>query len=110
MIESPALMPFLPGLSRRLLGEKLKLPSVATWWCGQPEALDYVRDHLDSLVIKPAFQPHGVAGRANPCSAAKLSGEERRETAGTDARPALRFRGAGDAASLDGPGLVSRTR
>ena len=36
-------MPFLPGLSRRFLGEKLKLPSVATWWCGQPEALEYVR-------------------------------------------------------------------
>jgi uncharacterized circularly permuted ATP-grasp superfamily protein/uncharacterized alpha-E superfamily protein len=55
LIESPALMPFLPGLSRQFLGERLKLPSVATWWCGQEGAFDYVREHLDSLVIKPSF-------------------------------------------------------
>src|ERR1700724_228822 len=55
LIESPALMPFLPGLSKRFLGERLKLPSVATWWCGQTEALEYVRQNLDSLVIKPSF-------------------------------------------------------
>ncbi len=35
LIETAAVMPFLPGLSRQLLGEELKLPSVATWWCGQ---------------------------------------------------------------------------
>ncbi|HLI76895.1 MAG TPA: circularly permuted type 2 ATP-grasp protein [Acidobacteriaceae bacterium] len=55
VIESAAIMPFLPGLARRLLGEPLKLPSVATWWCGQPRALDWVLNHLDSVVIKPAF-------------------------------------------------------
>jgi uncharacterized alpha-E superfamily protein len=55
VIETAAIMPFLPGLSRHLLGEKLKLPSVATWWCGQPYALEWVLDHLDSLVVKPAF-------------------------------------------------------
>jgi uncharacterized alpha-E superfamily protein len=48
-------MPFLPGLCTELLGEKLKLPSVATWWCGQTYALDWVLDHLDSVVVKPAF-------------------------------------------------------
>ncbi len=60
LIESPAPMPFLPGLSRQFLGEKLKLPSVATWWCGQPKALDYVRNNLDSLVIKPSFPSLGM--------------------------------------------------
>jgi uncharacterized circularly permuted ATP-grasp superfamily protein/uncharacterized alpha-E superfamily protein len=55
VIESAAIMPFLPGLSRHLLGEELKLPSVATWWCGQPSALSWVIDHLDSVVVKPAF-------------------------------------------------------
>ena len=53
-------MPFLPGLSSRFLGEKLKLPSVATWWCGQAAAFEYVRDHLDSLVIKPSFPAQGM--------------------------------------------------
>jgi len=32
LVESAAFIPFLPGLCRQLLGEDLKLPSVATWW------------------------------------------------------------------------------
>ena len=73
LIESPALMPFLPGLSRRFLGEKLKLPSVATWWCGQPDALDYVRDNLDSLVIKPSFPVHWEWSRCSAASSPAMS-------------------------------------
>ncbi len=53
--ETPALLPFLPGLCRRLLGEELLLPPVATWWCGQDEALKSVTSKLDRLVIKHAF-------------------------------------------------------
>ncbi len=60
LIETSAIMPFLPGLSKHLLGEKLKLPSVATWWCGQPYALDWVLRHLDSVVVKPAFPSRGA--------------------------------------------------
>jgi uncharacterized circularly permuted ATP-grasp superfamily protein/uncharacterized alpha-E superfamily protein len=55
LVESPALLAFLPGLCRRLLGESLLLPSVPTWWCGEPSALAYVEAHLDRLVVKPAF-------------------------------------------------------
>ncbi|HEV2618738.1 MAG TPA: circularly permuted type 2 ATP-grasp protein, partial [Acidobacteriaceae bacterium] len=55
VIESAAILPFLPGLARHLLNEELKLPSVATWWCGQPSALQWVIDHLESVVVKPAF-------------------------------------------------------
>jgi uncharacterized alpha-E superfamily protein len=60
LIESAAIMPFLPGLSRHLLGEELKLPSVATWWCGQANALDWVLKHLESIVVKPAFPALGM--------------------------------------------------
>jgi uncharacterized alpha-E superfamily protein len=60
VIETAAIMPFLPGLSRHLLGENLKLPSVATWWCGQDYALDWVLNHLDSVVVKPAFPSRGM--------------------------------------------------
>jgi uncharacterized circularly permuted ATP-grasp superfamily protein/uncharacterized alpha-E superfamily protein len=60
LIETAAVMPFLPGLSRHLLGEELKLPSVATWWCGQAPALDWVLNHLDSVVVKPAFPTRGM--------------------------------------------------
>jgi uncharacterized circularly permuted ATP-grasp superfamily protein/uncharacterized alpha-E superfamily protein len=60
LIETAAVMPFLPGLSRYLLGQSLKLPSVATWWCGQEYALDWVLNHLDSVVVKPAFPSRGM--------------------------------------------------
>ncbi|MEK7781994.1 MAG: circularly permuted type 2 ATP-grasp protein, partial [Verrucomicrobiota bacterium] len=58
IVQSPAFMSFLPGLSKHILGEKLKLPSVATWWCGQETARKYVLEHLDRLVVKPAFRTH----------------------------------------------------
>jgi len=77
LIESPAFVPFLPRLSQRLLGERLKLPSVATWWCGQPRPLQYVLDNLDFLVIKPAFPTHGPAPAMEPVFGGKLAGDER---------------------------------
>ena len=58
LLQSPAFMSFLPGLCKHLLGEKLQLPSVATWWCGQDSARKYVVEHLDDLVLKPAFRTH----------------------------------------------------
>ena len=60
LIESAAIMPFLPGLAKHLLGAELILPSVATWWCGQPRALDWVLNHLESVVVKPAFPSRGM--------------------------------------------------
>jgi len=60
VIETAAIMPFLPGLARKLLGEPLKLPSVATWWCGEEYALDWVLKHLDEVVVKPAFPLRGM--------------------------------------------------
>ncbi len=55
LLESGALLGFLPALSQRVLGAPLKMPSVATWWCGEPAALAQVIAKLDRLVIKPAF-------------------------------------------------------
>jgi len=56
LVQSPTFMPFLPGLCKHILGEELKMPSVATWWCGQKDARQYVFDHLDELTFKPAFR------------------------------------------------------
>jgi uncharacterized circularly permuted ATP-grasp superfamily protein/uncharacterized alpha-E superfamily protein len=60
LVETSAHMAFLPGLCRQLLGEPLLMPSVATWWCGQDEARQYVREHLNELVMKPAFPRFGL--------------------------------------------------
>src|SRR3984957_5632343 len=35
LAESPAYAAFLPGVCHALLGEELKMPTVATWWCGE---------------------------------------------------------------------------
>jgi uncharacterized circularly permuted ATP-grasp superfamily protein/uncharacterized alpha-E superfamily protein len=59
LVETAAHMAFLPGLCQQLLGEPLRMPSVATWWCGQEEPRRYVLDHLKELVIKPAFPRFG---------------------------------------------------
>jgi uncharacterized circularly permuted ATP-grasp superfamily protein len=56
LLQSPAFLAFLPGLCRHVLREELKLPSAATWWCGQKSAEKYVLEHLDTLFVKPAFR------------------------------------------------------
>jgi len=73
LVESPAFLPFLPGLCRHLLGEELLIPSVATWWCGQANELRYVLEHLNQLVIKPAFGPR----TRQPWFVARMSSTER---------------------------------
>ncbi len=54
VVESGCLLGFLPRLCEHLLGEKLKLPSVATWWCGEPAARDDALEKMDRLIFKPA--------------------------------------------------------
>lgn len=75
LLASGALMGFLPAICRRLLGEKLAMPSVATWWCGEKPALDYVKENFDDLVIKPAYPTQ----RMEPAFGHELKGEERAE-------------------------------
>ena len=63
VLENPALMPFLPELCERLLGQTLRLPSVETWWCGDETALSHVLTNLDSIVIRPISRGHGRSVR-----------------------------------------------
>ncbi len=55
LLDGTAMMGFLPALARDLLGEDLTLPSAATWWCGEPDACGHVLEHLERLIIRPAF-------------------------------------------------------
>jgi uncharacterized circularly permuted ATP-grasp superfamily protein/uncharacterized alpha-E superfamily protein len=70
--QTPALMPFLPGVCRALLGEELKLPAIETWWCGEPRVLAHVLTRLPEMVIKPAF----ATGRVEPVFGDELSRDE----------------------------------
>jgi uncharacterized circularly permuted ATP-grasp superfamily protein len=51
VVESRALMSFMPALARDILGEELILPNIATWWCGQPHERGIVLDRLDEMSI-----------------------------------------------------------
>ncbi len=66
VIEGGTLSPFLPALSRHLLGEDLMMNSVQSWWCGREDELAYVLENIGNLVIKPSFR---VPARPAPCSA-----------------------------------------
>lgn len=59
LVESPVFMAFMPRLCQAVLGEPLRLPGVATWWCGEPESLEYVVQNLDRLVLKRAYRQRG---------------------------------------------------
>jgi uncharacterized circularly permuted ATP-grasp superfamily protein/uncharacterized alpha-E superfamily protein len=69
VLENPALLPFLPELSERLLGQSLRLPSVETWWCGDEAGLSHTLNNLDSLVIRPISRGHGRSVRGPALSA-----------------------------------------
>ncbi|HTK35917.1 MAG TPA: circularly permuted type 2 ATP-grasp protein [Caulobacteraceae bacterium] len=78
VLESKALLGFMPRLCRRLMGEELKLPNVATWWCGQPNERALVERNLGDLVVAPAFNgPAGGDPFSRPRLTADLSPEEK---------------------------------
>jgi uncharacterized circularly permuted ATP-grasp superfamily protein/uncharacterized alpha-E superfamily protein len=55
VIESRAMLAFLPRLAERLLGQPLEMPNIATWWCGQPRERERVLAALDEIAIAGAF-------------------------------------------------------
>lgn len=69
VVETPALAAFLPALARRELGEDLKLPSLLTWWCGEPAAQAEVLASPDDYVLRPVFSPYAptaLPGKMTP--------------------------------------------
>ena len=74
LIENQGLAPYLPNLCRTLLGQDLILPSIPTWWCGDPVQLDHVLAHLNDMVIKPLR-----ATPVEPAAVMPLLSEKQRE-------------------------------
>ena len=78
VLEARALLGFLPSLCRRLLGEHVMMPHIATWWCGQKAAREEVLSRLDEIAIEGAYG-FGVPGFAGtgPVLAGELAAAER---------------------------------
>jgi uncharacterized circularly permuted ATP-grasp superfamily protein/uncharacterized alpha-E superfamily protein len=83
VLEARALLGFLPSLARRLLGEELMMPHIATWWCGQKSAREEVLSRLDDLALEGAYT-RGVPGFPGngPVLAGELPPAERERLVG----------------------------
>lgn len=62
LVESPCFVPYLPDLCRELLSNELLLPSLPTYWGGDPEHRQYAADHAGELALRPAFRLRGRHG------------------------------------------------
>ena len=52
ILENAGLNPFMGKIAEYFLGEKLLLPQIATWWCGQKKELNFVLTNISRLIIK----------------------------------------------------------
>ena len=57
--DDKAIYSYMPEIVEFYTGERPLLENVPTWRCSEPEALTYVLDHLDELVVK---EVHGSGG------------------------------------------------
>lgn len=51
VLETRALMAFIPRIARTWLGRDLAIPNIATWWCGQKNAREYVKANAARMTI-----------------------------------------------------------
>lgn len=56
VLETRAFMAFYPRIARTLLGTALKLPNIATWWCGQPRERAHVQANAQRMIIGGALE------------------------------------------------------
>ena len=61
VLEAPGLPGFLPAIAEKLLGTPLLLPSIASWWCGEPPVLDEALEKMPELLIRPSFPSQSFA-------------------------------------------------
>jgi uncharacterized circularly permuted ATP-grasp superfamily protein/uncharacterized alpha-E superfamily protein len=87
-LESPALLGFLPALSRHLLGEQLSLPALPTWWCGERSAMEEALPRLAECAIKPTYPGSLDHGSFETVLGGKLNARARDEWAGRIVRQA----------------------
>ncbi len=55
VLETRALMAFLPKIAQALRGEELTLPNIATWWCGQPAEQAHVIANRAKMMVGSTF-------------------------------------------------------
>jgi uncharacterized circularly permuted ATP-grasp superfamily protein/uncharacterized alpha-E superfamily protein len=67
ILETRALLAFLPRICQAMMQEPLKMPNIATWWCGQESERAHVQANAHKMMIASAlstrmpFDPEGGA-------------------------------------------------
>lgn len=67
VLETRALLAFLPRISQVLTGKELAIPNIATWWCGQATEREFVLENCNRMLIADALStnlPFDVSGQA----------------------------------------------
>jgi uncharacterized circularly permuted ATP-grasp superfamily protein/uncharacterized alpha-E superfamily protein len=72
VIESPAMDAYLPAVSRALLSEELKIPDIATIWCGTEWGRKEALARMDQSMLRDAFDARPLFSRN---STARLGGD-----------------------------------
>lgn len=61
VLENPALLKYLPQISKHLIGRELRLDSAKTYWCGDEDDLQFVTTNIRQLIIKPTYRGSGIS-------------------------------------------------
>lgn len=95
VLETRALMAFLPKLAPDLVGAPLMMPNIATWWCGDEAARNAVTASPERLILSPAlalgmpFDQHEDEIRAADLAPEALADRLARDGAGLVAQEAV---------------------
>ena len=102
VLESAAWLGFLPAVAEQLIGERLSLPSVASWWCGEAPAFEAVIANLAT-----SGDQTGVSeSKPGRVVRSRLEHRRARDADRAHSRATARLRRPGTPGIFASPGLV----
>jgi uncharacterized circularly permuted ATP-grasp superfamily protein/uncharacterized alpha-E superfamily protein len=84
VIESPAMDAYLPAVCHAMLGEELKIPDIATIWCGTEWGRKAAMARLDNAMLRNAFDARPLFSRNSSARLGSDLSKEDRERAITN--------------------------
>ncbi len=76
-LDTPAWLGFLPALTPALLQEPLQMPSITSWWCGEPQVCALALRRGQGHWIVPTYPDAGLRPHFEPQSVDALSDVQR---------------------------------
>jgi len=81
VIESPAMDAYLPAVCHAMLGEELKIPDIATIWCGTEWGRKAAAARLGTSMLRDAFDARPLFSRKSSARLGSDLSKEERERA-----------------------------